>query len=82
MIGATTLIGGVMGTAVMYVIKAEIRHDREDVARQHARLDGRINTHEAGCTARQQALANTLTSMDHKLDRFEDKIDRLMGMPS
>ena len=64
-------IGSAVGAVVMYVIRAEMRGDV-------TRLDGRLNTHEAGCTQRQLALDTRLDSMDKKLDRQDEKLDRLM----
>jgi hypothetical protein len=64
--GATGICG-----VLLYVVRSE--QDKET-----ARLDGRINAHEAGCTVRQTALADTLRDIKERGERLEDKIDRLV----
>jgi hypothetical protein len=65
---------GLVGGVALYVIRAEMRGDV-------TRLDGRLNAHEEGCTIRQKSLERTLASIDKKLDRHDEKLDRLMGQP-
>lgn len=68
---AVTASSGV-GAVALYVIRSEIKGEV-------TRVDGRINTHEAGCDVRQRALAETLTEIKQQGHRLEDKIDRLVG---
>lgn len=63
--------GGAVCGLILYAIRSEMRGDV-------TRLDGRINTHEAGCTERQRALTAVLHSIDSKINRFEEKLDRLV----
>lgn len=66
-IAAATGVSGV----VLYVVRAEN-------GKTTARLDGRINTHEAGCEQRQKRIDSRLESIDHKTDRIDEKLDRLV----
>ena len=42
------------------------------------RLEGRLNTHEQVCSERYDNLAEKHDDTNAKLDRFEDKLDRLV----
>lgn len=52
-VGAAVTVSSAVGAFGLYVIRSEIKGEV-------TRVDGRINTHEAGCAVRQQALAETL----------------------
>lgn len=76
-IASTSLIGG----ALLYVIRSEIKGEVSQMKGEVARVDGRINTHEAGCEVRQRALAETLAEIKASGHRLEDKMDRMVGAP-
>lgn len=67
----------VLGGGLRYVIRAETRSDVD-------RLDGRINTHEEGCTERQKNIVAEFTHVRGDIARIEargvsieSKIDRI-----
>lgn len=69
-IGVAIAGSSAVGAALLYVVRSELRGDV-------TRIDGRINTHERGCTERQknlderhEAITDTLKSIDHKLDKL------------
>lgn len=75
----------VISAGLLYVIRAEVRKDREQHAADVARLDGRINTHEAGCTQRQKTLDErnesihvALTDLKRGDEVINQKLDRLL----
>lgn len=43
------------------------------------RLEGRVNTHEAECSQRQQRMDERHTDIGKKLDGIDSKLDRLMS---
>jgi len=70
-IGAAISASVVVGGAVLYVIRSE-------QAKEVARLDGRMNTHEAGCDQRQKKLDERYETQTKHLASIDDKLDRLL----
>lgn len=78
-LGAAVGVSAVIGGAVLYVIRSEVGTRISEMKGEVTRVDGRINTHEAGCEVRQRALAETLIEIKAQGHRLEDKIDRMVG---
>lgn len=75
--GWVAIMTGVLGV-LLYLIRSEIQSDVSAMRTEVARVDGRINTHEEGCTVRQGAIEHRLTTLDQRSERIEDKLDRVL----
>lgn len=78
-IGVSIAAATAASTVLLYVVRAEINGTSQ-------RLDGRIDTHESGCSQRQEKLDERHKNIEHRLDSIDRrgeaidlKLDRLLG---